>query len=617
MAKCSDVVWSDLGFSGKWGFGFAKKQRKMNHCHIRASKIQTFHLESRKFATNSKTMRRAFFLLPLVLLCGGLALHPLPVFSQSKSRSDATGGLLRKRPSGLPAPVVRLDEIAFFVSRGCSFEIELVEDYTKEECFSVVEAFLQENLAEIKDQDFLFQVWRKAKFVIETKQLEFPVSIFRPHLKMNGPGCQLLIFDILKNFDCTPLKEEIVALLESSEPFVHKAALESLIKIGAKEAIPPLIKQLSSSNSNERQAATKELVRFQAKEALPELVKLFADPEPNLPFEAVDAVVKLDGKQYVPQLWQLAQETNDKHLHLQVLVALAFFEESKVFPLILERLIIKFPSDPQDEQVRSEVVRHILTMHAMSIAPVLIRHLENRHLLGRNENEDYSNRQLFMRLLFDLEARTAVPTLIAYLHDNNQFLAGSAAEILGSWKVSAAVDVLVMLTKIQATDRDQFLAKEAARALAKIGNPRGLPALLTYIQQAHSDDSAVVIVQLNNLLDPALFQKVATVQVKRVGALAANQAAVELSRNSGIPIVLSGKPLKLKPNGTSSNGLWPEIDFWNETTLFEDLERVLGTIGNCNHPFTYIMDNGAIRIMPVEDAKKWISQKYGSNSASR
>jgi HEAT repeat protein len=75
----------------------------------------------------------------------------------------------------------------------------------------------------------------------------------------------------------SPLVKALIKQLKDEDATVRRKAAETIVKLGAKEAVPALIEQLKDRDATVRRAAADTLGKLEAKEAVPALIQRVAD----------------------------------------------------------------------------------------------------------------------------------------------------------------------------------------------------------------------------------------------------------------------------------------------------------------------------------------------------
>jgi HEAT repeat protein len=123
-----------------------------------------------------------------------------------------------------------------------------------------------------------------------------------------------------------------------------------------------------------------------------------------------------------------------------------------------------------EEYARPDIIRTLGSLGNRTAIPALINIIENDSSDFREQTAEAA------KALGDLDSADAVPLLIRALADDIYYVHDNAMEALGKIGGEAAIDALT-----ECLEKDH-LRRQAARALAKLGEPTAIPLLLKYLK---------------------------------------------------------------------------------------------------------------------------------------
>ena len=227
-----------------------------------------------------------------------------------------------------------------------------------------------------------------------------------------------------------------------------------------------------------------------------------------------------------------------------------------------------------------------------------------------------------------------MPILISYLEkrkdlfplyggQKNTGLLRAAANALGEIgddRSSKALSKVIADMKYKPGDdatNEIYDRGEAAVALAKIGNRRYWKQLIRTVENPKFPYRHAVIRELNRHVDAELWTKVNTalIQGKDYGSIKLNTE--KFTEETGVSISLEFDPSK-HPTKTKSldDSGYPYMRVPSGYSLAFGLRNVIQAIDYVatTQTFTYIFDDGVIRVLPISEAILWWETKLESKS---
>lgn len=132
---------------------------------------------------------------------------------------------------------------------------------------------------------------------------------------------------------CSRKVDNYLKALKSDNIVVQLDTIKILIKKKEKDKrlVSALIPLLSSELKNVRQKSIEALGCMGAKEAVPDIIKALNDPDPDVVKEAISALGKIGDKRAVPSLLSLLEKNNEE---LSAIWALGNIGDRRAVPLL-------------------------------------------------------------------------------------------------------------------------------------------------------------------------------------------------------------------------------------------------------------------------------------------
>lgn len=432
-------------------------------------------------------------------------------------------------------------------------------------------------------------------------------------------GIEYGILDALKFLRAKQFAPQIASLLQPSNRGLYREALSALVELHAKEAVPALLSLLYDKDATQRYYALESLPKVDgAKAVAPHVAKLLADENANNRYWALDALVKLDRhKSYVSQIRQMLAESKTLESKTYALAALVSAGDRQALASAVEASI------DADGYKRGEMLRRLIELKAVAAVAPFVEILKDKTIMGGDIGTDANIRASLITWLQNFRAVEAIPVLRDYLRGRSSLLKPAAAQALGALGATEAADDLLKVfydnlpsPPDNITNRT-YDSAEAALALAKTGDKKAWKSLIDAAANPRYPYRSQIIVELNKHLDSALWRAAGE---KKFAARANSRQIVSLkelaeiyARESGVPVVLEFEPGRdaakrkpLAPPYKDTNG-YPWAYAPGEVSLLDGLRRMPEIISDGTLPqtFTFIFDDGRVRILSVEKAVEW------------
>lgn len=376
------------------------------------------------------------------------------------------------------------------------------------------------------------------------------------------------------------------------------------------ESVPALLKQLADKQT--RYAAIENLAQRRAGEAAPEIANLLADEDFNVRFAALRALVALNANGFSEGIWKLYEGEQDSQIKSYAFAALVFFEDDKA----LETLPQLLETDIGDG---IEILSFIGNLNARAAAPALVSILE-KGKVSESPTLDIAARRAVINCLGRLKSTEAIPVLRKYVRRETHFPRWEAIRMLGDLNAEEAVDDLMFaldesLTKLDGEFQTENYntMNQAAFALAKIGDGKAWKLLIRTAEHPKFKYGSQIVGELNRHLDRVLWQRAAQQQIAGAHRQSIKFIIDSINRQKGIEVVLEfepGKDFSLRAAFEKNDGYpWASADM--NSSLLEFVRDLPLAISDGTDPanFTFIFDDGKIRILSLEKAVRWWKTK--------
>lgn len=309
----------------------------------------------------------------------------------------------------------------------------------------------------------------------------------------------------------------IQALQEDVNTYVRSAVAESLGRIGAPEAIFPLMDALRDNSSFVRRAAAISLGQMQAKQAQMALLQALDDQNFYVRRAAINAIGKLGVNDLGPLLLPYL-ENQDPRIQRTTITALRRLGTAEAIDTLAGMLAVYQTSpNPHDLPLVKSLVIALGDLRAVGAVPVLIQVVRGYvgvrslaaaalgqigdpqagpALLEVLEDKSISLRLAALKSLGKLHYQEAAPTLHRFLNDPDPRLRRVATRALGELGLSEATEALLTIAE---QDASPLVRPAAVEALAKIGDPSVLPRLLPLVDDTNAYLRAALAYTLHTL----------------------------------------------------------------------------------------------------------------------
>jgi eukaryotic-like serine/threonine-protein kinase len=270
------------------------------------------------------------------------------------------------------------------------------------------------------------------------------------------PNEKAAVFRLIDEVATEELVPDLIDRMDGKDPVVKMHLINVVTRFDRPEVHDVVRDQLKDSNKMVRQAALAAVTRLGSKVDTELVCSLLVDPDIDVMNKAVDVIVHINDPETVKYLVPALKAENE------------FSRRAAV-----------------------EVLNEIGTTDSV------------KHLLEAVADEDWWVRARASDALARIGGQRVVDAVLELIKDQDENIRRAAIEILNTCKDKRAVDQLIVATQ----DQDWWVSERAADALAEIGNPKALPALLKML--ARNDRSVPVALRaIGKLADHQALPKI-------------------------------------------------------------------------------------------------------------
>lgn len=270
----------------------------------------------------------------------------------------------------------------------------------------------------------------------------------------------------------------LARFLESPVPGLRLAAAVALGKLDGREALPTLRRLLDDPDTEVRDTAARQVMRLTGRESAVQLVP-FLDFPSDVVHDADLRLRRLGTLTAVPTL--VERLPHDWHPTRRLVCSLlGSLRDRRAVPALIERL------DDPDSEVRRAAILALGQIGSEAAAPAIARRLED---------DDPATRCRAAETLGELGARERAPEIARLLEDDEAGVRHSAA--LALRKLGAAVRAEPFIRDLR--DRRFFVRAWAAEVLGEFETKAALPGLLALSKDRRSEVRAPCALALGRL----------------------------------------------------------------------------------------------------------------------
>jgi HEAT repeat protein len=509
-----------------------------------------------------------------------------------------------------------LSELIKPVERSCTMEVYLVYKLTREDYVYVIRQILEKDLTAL-DEKLKPEVWSRLNYLISKYKLTEFAEPIAAYLGEDWT-VQAEIINALRNLEAKEFDSKLAPLLDSPQKYIQRLTLETLIGFHSHKAVPALESMLTEENESSQYWAMLQLVEIDGKEAAPKIAAKLKSEYENIPYWALDALVKLNAREQAKDVWQFLKSNTDKKLEGFAIAALLAFDQKEAIPLAIDKIKANIQAD---ENVA--VWEFINKIKPKILVPVFISIYNSKERYFENEDQERRFRAAMVRFLLDYKAPEGIPI---FRQNLAQRYKGStiwepnldAARVLQELNAGEAIDDLITvfndcLNPMKGC-REKSYSGELAITMAKFGDRKVWKLLIDYVEKTDFYTRDQIIVELNKQLDPQLWKETKAKSIPQIEYGSVKTAAEIAGRETGIPISFEYLPkketIRCQPLDSGDKEGMPCEFIDGNTSLFNAVNKIVYQLNyDKRGEYTFIFDNGTIRILSVEKAIEWWRNK--------
>ncbi len=469
---------------------------------------------------------------------------------------------------------------------------ELPFNLPKSDYVGVANAIFSAGLFDAREE-LLCKVLSKLTYAATQRGIDELGPAFVAFLSHSNSTVQYQALEAIGKLKPAGCNRQVAALLSYPEWPVGRKALETLLELRAREAIPPLAVQLESTNDTTRYIAIKQLEKLGDLKAAPHLARRLSDASADNRYWALEALGKLKA---IDELHRALRNSTSPNIEARILSWLVAAGDKESCPVVARYILT-------GGRIDSHLMRKNLTeVRADAICPELANQLRSRLLLGGKTVDDDLLLEVAL-FMAEFQKSEAIPFLREFLkrhppHPNSRGLNGiesynrdNVVSALGKLRAQEAVpDLLPLLNEDVSGDTESVHAAEIA--LSQIADPTSCQVLLQRIHDPAHPLRGQILANLNVAIDEPLLVKINKTRFKGLYIAPVNSVTAAIIKDTKIPVVLHYEP--------ASGQAWPITNTYVEmVTVRFGLEQVVGALGNS---YTILLRDGKVHILPIRDA---------------
>lgn len=490
--------------------------------------------------------------------------------------------------------------------------VRLAFDLSKEDYVFAVGKVLEKDLR-LLDKEKGGEGWWYLTYLVEKfemKQFAAPLAVYLAEGYMDDPKGGLT-HKLLQTMMALKAKEHdgvIAPYLKS--PFYGYFALKVLTEIGSKKAIPPLIEKLTDENPGNRSWAVNKLAGLGVVEAGPQIAERLHDEDEYVRYSAIDALGRLNARGQSKELWRFFRSGADKRLGGFAIATLIRFERKEAVKIAIDDLkaLVKGP--------RSDSIwAFIEKVKPKFLIPTLISLNKTKPRFFADATEEKVFRLYLFQKLVMYKTPLAIPLFRKRLVDKPNGENGawkpnnSVASLLFDLNATEALDDLIDLfkksIKPEAGAEANYGADELSTVLAKFGHRKTWKMLIDYAAGTKPWSRGRIISELNRQTDKKLWDEAHAKVPRAMAAAPIDVVAERISSETGIPITIEYVPKQEQALCASrNNNGCVEVD--GRLSVYDVAASIVSGLNKEKYgEYTFLLDNGNIRILKTDTAIAW------------
>lgn len=300
-------------------------------------------------------------------------------------------------------------------------------------------------------------------------------------LAFDGYRSKVPLMERIARFGSAEIADLLKEIRNDQDSDIIKEAVLALGKIGDSKSFKSLLLLLRDKDTNPQvRIKTIEALGFMGrKEAVEPLVTLLAtllkDDDKYTRQTIVKALAQINDDLAIPALISVLQKDNYEYARSDAAKALGNTSNRGAIPALLQSL------NDSDSSVRRESRAALVKMTDASLVQQYIHAL-------LNEGEETGYRTEMAEILANFNQPAVIDALLVFLKNKNWRIRIAAMQSLATLKEDRAVDEILA---ILSDGENEYVVANAVNALAEIGNPNAIPALIKASNDSDHISSAI------------------------------------------------------------------------------------------------------------------------------
>lgn len=371
-----------------------------------------------------------------------------------------------------------------------------------------------------------------------------------------------------------------------------------------------MIEKVKDENDDNRYWAIIKLAERGVVEAGPQIAERLQDKEEHVRYAAIDALGRLNAKAQSKELWWFFRSGTDKRLGGFAIATLIQFEEKEAVAIAIDDLkaLVKGPR-------YDSIWAFIEKVKPKFLIPTLISLNETKRAFFTDATEEKVFRLYLFQKLVMYKTPLAIPFYRTRLVDRpygknstwkpNNYVASLLFDLNATEALDDLIDLFNKSIQPTAGPEANYEAAALSTVLAKFGHRKTWKMLIDYAAKTESWSGGQIISELNRQTDKKLWGESHAKVPPAMAAAPISVIAEKIRSETGIPMTIDYDPKTEQAvcTGRSGDGCLA-VD--GRTSVYDlAASIVLGLNKEKYGEYTFLLDNGNIRILKTDTAIAW------------
>ncbi len=237
-------------------------------------------------------------------------------------------------------------------------------------------------------------------------------------LNDTSKSVRLAALEGLSKMDASVDIEQLCKLITDPDMKIQNKAIDAIVKLNHPDTVKYLIEPLRAEEEHPRRAAVEVLNGIANPNAVKDLLFAIKDSDWWVRSRAADALGKIGGKRVVDSVIELIKD-DDEFVRRTAIEIINATKDQRTYDALTDAL------NDSDWWVRERAIDGLAALGDKRASPVLVKMLQQ---------DDASNTiaGVLMRAFIELDAKSAIKPIIAYLDKANESVKKEAIQALGS-----------------------------------------------------------------------------------------------------------------------------------------------------------------------------------------